>query len=32
MTHFIDESKDDIVVKSCKEAPVAKEIWERRLP
>ena len=25
MTHFIDESKDDIVVQSCKEAPAAKE-------
>ena len=32
MTHFIDESKDNIVVKSRKEGPVAKEIWERRFP
>ena len=32
MSHFIDESKDNIVVKYRREAPVAKEIWERRFP
>ena len=32
MSHFNDESNDNIVVISCQEVPVAKEIWERRFP
>ena len=32
MCHFVNESKDDIVAKYCKEGLVAKEIRERRFP
>ena len=32
MSDFIDESKEDIVAKFCKEVLVAKEIWERCFP
>ena len=32
LSNFIDESKDDIVAKSCKEVLVTKEIWEWRFP
>ena len=32
MSHLIDESKEAIVAKFCKEVLVAKEIWEWCFP
>ena len=32
MSHLIDESKDDIVAKSCKEVPIVQAIWKWHFP